>query len=72
MIDHGSPLPANWRSIARRAADGHEVRWSARDLLRLLMAAFGPSRHLALPHELGRYRDKADVESRRRFYGYTA
>ena len=29
---------------------------------------------LAAVHEstLGRYRDKADVESRRRFYGYTA
>jgi hypothetical protein len=35
----------------------------------------GPSRHIALPHELGRYRGKADVAfvaSRGRVYGYTA
>jgi hypothetical protein len=28
----------------------------ARLLLHLLTAAYGPSRHIALPHELGRYR----------------
>jgi hypothetical protein len=47
----------------------------ARLLLHLLTAAYGPSRHIALPHELGRYRGKADiafVASRRRVYGYTA
>jgi hypothetical protein len=33
-----------------------------------LMSALGPSRHIALPHEPGRYWGKADafVESRRR------
>jgi hypothetical protein len=25
------------------------------------MSRFGPSRHIALPHELGRYSGKADI-----------
>jgi hypothetical protein len=39
------------------------------------LAASGPSRHIALPHGLGRYSGKADVAfvaSRRWGYGYTA
>ena len=43
--------------------------------LRAADVAFGPSRHIALAHELGRYRGKADiafVASRRWVYGYTA
>ena len=39
------------------------------------MAAIGPSRHTALPHELGRYRSKADVVTSHmtpRVYRYTA
>jgi hypothetical protein len=38
-------------------------------------SGIGPSRHIALPHEVGRYRGKADialVASRRQVYGYTA
>ncbi|MGX9432692.1 hypothetical protein, partial [Bradyrhizobium sp. LeoA1S1] len=38
------------------------------------MSPLGPSQHIALPPELGRYRGKADiafVASRRRVYGYT-
>ena len=38
-------------------------------------SGIGPSRHIALPPEAGRYRGKADialVASRRRIYGYTA
>ena len=29
--------------------------------LKRSMSASGPSRHIALPHELGRYRSKADI-----------
>ena len=39
------------------------------------MSLIGPSRHIALPHELGRYRDKAGVAfvaSHGRVYGYAA
>jgi len=31
--------------------------------LKRSMSASGPSRHIALPHELGRYRSKADIGS---------
>jgi hypothetical protein len=40
-----------------------------------VMSASGPSRHIAPPHVLGRYRGEADiafVASRRWVYGYTA
>jgi hypothetical protein len=48
--------------------------WRIRSIVTLTTAC-GPSRHIALPHELVRYRGKADVAfvaSRGRVYGYTA
>jgi hypothetical protein len=66
-------------------ASGHEYRtsrpntWLLRPTLqvKILLAnlepsTHGPSRHIALPHEVGRFRGKTDialVASRRRVYG---
>ena len=49
-------------------------RLALKTILRIEKFENGPSRHIAPPHQLGHYREKADVAfvaSRRWFCGYT-